>query len=107
MITRLWHGWTTPQNADTYEQLLTAEIIPAIVNRKMPGFLSIEVLRRTHADEVEFITLMQFDKLQSIVAFVGEDYEVAHIPDTARKILSRFDLRAQHYHSRNVQQAIA
>ena len=22
MILRLWHGWTTPANADRYEQLL-------------------------------------------------------------------------------------
>ena len=27
MISRIWHGWTTPENADAYEQLLRHEII--------------------------------------------------------------------------------
>jgi hypothetical protein len=26
MIIRIWHGWTTPANADTYETLLKTEI---------------------------------------------------------------------------------
>jgi hypothetical protein len=28
MICRIWHGWTTPQNADAYERLLRSEIFP-------------------------------------------------------------------------------
>jgi hypothetical protein len=28
MICRIWHGWTTPQNADGYEALLRSEIFP-------------------------------------------------------------------------------
>lgn len=26
MIVRIWHGWTTPANADTYEAMLKEEI---------------------------------------------------------------------------------
>ena len=26
MISRIWHGWTTPENANTYENLLKEEI---------------------------------------------------------------------------------
>jgi hypothetical protein len=26
MISRIWHGWTTPVNADAYESLLKSEI---------------------------------------------------------------------------------
>ena len=29
-IMRIWHGWTAPQNADAYEQLLKSEILPGI-----------------------------------------------------------------------------
>jgi hypothetical protein len=28
---------------------------------------------------------------------VGEDYEVAHVPERARAVLSRFDERLAHY----------
>jgi hypothetical protein len=46
MIGRIWHGWTTPGNADPYEALLRSTIFPGIVGRKVPGFRRIELLRR-------------------------------------------------------------
>ncbi len=30
MIARLWHGWTEPPQAETYEELLKHEILPGI-----------------------------------------------------------------------------
>ena len=30
MISRLWHGWTTRENADAYETLLRSEVLPGI-----------------------------------------------------------------------------
>ena len=54
-------------------------------------------MRRDLGDEVEFQTLMWFDSLDSIKAFVGEDYAVSHVPDAARAVLSRFDSHAAHY----------
>ena len=38
MIARVWHGWTTPENADTYEALLKSEIFPGIFAKNVPGF---------------------------------------------------------------------
>ena len=32
MISRIWHGWTTPGNADKYEMLLKEEIFIGIQN---------------------------------------------------------------------------
>jgi antibiotic biosynthesis monooxygenase (ABM) superfamily enzyme len=97
MILRIWHGWTTPANADTYENLLKTEIFPGIAAKSIPGYRSIELLRRNAGDEVEFITMMRFDSLQSVKDFVGEDYEHAYVPDKARAVLLRFDERSQHY----------
>jgi antibiotic biosynthesis monooxygenase (ABM) superfamily enzyme len=66
MIRRLWYGWTTPQNADAYETLLRTQIFPGIVGRKIPGFRRIELLRRDTGDEVEFVTVMQFDTIEAV-----------------------------------------
>jgi len=33
MICRLWRGWTSPENAASYEALLKGTIIPAIEGR--------------------------------------------------------------------------
>jgi len=97
MISRIWHGWTTHQNADVYEQLLKEEIFVGIQNRHIPGFKGIQLLRRQLNDETEFITIMTFDTLESVKEFAGSDYEQAVVPEKARGILSHFDQRSQHY----------
>ena len=97
MICRLWRGWTTPANADAYERIVRGEVIPGIEARAIPGFRHIDLMRRELDGEVEFQTLMWFDSLDSIRAFVGEDYAVSHVPAAARAVLERFDERAAHY----------
>ena len=96
-ICRLWRGWTTPGNAAAYEAIVRGEVIPGIEARQIPGFRHIDLMRRDLGDEVEFQTLMWFDDLDSIRAFIGEDYAVSHVPPAAQAVLSRFDRRAAHY----------
>ena len=50
--------------------------------------------------EVEFITIMGFESWDAVKQFAGEDYEKAYVPPKARKVLSRFDDRSQHYEIR-------
>jgi hypothetical protein len=97
MICRLWRGWTTPANAAVYEAIVRREVIPDIEARRIPGFGHIDLMRRDLGDEVEFQTLMWFDDLESIRAFIGEDYAVSHVPPAAQAVLARFDKRAAHY----------
>ena len=97
MISRIWHGWTTPGNADVYETLLKEEIFVGIGQRQIPGYRGIHLYRRDLGDEVEFVTVMWFDALEAVRAFAGEDYEAAVVPPKARALLSRFDSRSQHY----------
>jgi heme-degrading monooxygenase HmoA len=100
MISRIWHGWTTPDNADTYEALLKEEIFVGIQNRRIHGFEGIQLLRRSVGAEVEFITIMRFESLDAVREFAGEDYEAAVVPPKARAVLARFDARSQHYEVR-------
>lgn len=97
MIARIWHGYTTHENADVYEKLLTTEIITGIQGRRIPGFQQIKVLRRELESETEFITVMEFDSLDAVREFAGEDYEGAVVPEAAQAVLSHFDARSQHY----------
>jgi len=97
MIGRIWHGYTTFENADAYFAILTAEVVPGIVKMNIAGFKSIQVLKRRLDDEIEFLTIMWFESIESIKSFTGEDYEVAHVPPRAREVLKRFDSRSDHY----------
>ncbi len=96
-VKRVWHGWTTHGNADAYQTLLNAEVFPGIEAKNIPGYRSIELLRRELPDEVEFITIMTFDSLQCVVDFQGEDYTRSYVPEAAQKVLSRWDDHAAHY----------
>lgn len=100
MISRIWHGWTTANNADAYEALLKSEIFTGIQDRHIPGYLGIQLFRRNLGNEVEFVTVMWFDSLAAVRAFAGEDYELAVVPPKARELLARFDERSQHYEVR-------
>ncbi len=103
MVSRIWHGWTTPENADTYENLLKTEIFPGIASKNVSGYQGIQLLRRPLEPldaEIEFITIMWFESWESVKQFAGEDYERAYVPSKARKVLSRFDDRSQHYEIR-------
>jgi antibiotic biosynthesis monooxygenase (ABM) superfamily enzyme len=100
MISRLWRGWTTPQNADAYETLLRMQIFPGILARKVEGFRRIELMRRSLGAEIEFVTVMWFDSLEAVKGFAGEAWEVAVVPPAARAVLARFDERSLHYEVR-------
>ena len=97
MISRVWHGWTSPERGDAYERLLREEIFVGIAERAIPGFRSIDLLRREADGEAEFVTIMWFDSLEAVREFAGEDLTRAVVPAAARALLSRFDVRAAHY----------
>lgn len=100
MIKRIWHGWTTNVDADVYESLLEEEIFPGIAAKGISGYRDIQLLRRPHENEVEFITIMTFDSWDSVKEFVGEDLSVSYVPAKAQEVLSRWDDRSQHYEVR-------
>jgi heme-degrading monooxygenase HmoA len=95
LISRIWHGWTSRENADAYESLLKSEILPGI--HRVEGYLGATLLRREVPEGVEFVTMTLFDSLDAVRRFAGEDYERAVVPPEARALLSRFDERSVHY----------
>jgi heme-degrading monooxygenase HmoA len=97
MISRIWRGWTSRQNADAYERLLRSEIFKGIDHREILGYRGIHLLRRDVPEGVEFVTVMWFDSLDAVKSFSGEDLEAAVVPPKAHKLLSRFDARSAHY----------
>jgi heme-degrading monooxygenase HmoA len=95
MIARLWHGYTTPEHADSYEALLKPELLPGISKKK--GYRGSHLFRRRAGDEVEFITILFWDSMDDLKAVTGSDYETAVIPAERRQFLSRYDAKAVHY----------
>ena len=99
-IKRVWHWWTTKENADKYQNILSKEVLPGIEAKNISGYQKIEVLRTEHEHEVEFVTIMRFDSLDAVREFAGAAYQEAVVPEKARAVLSRFDRQSQHYEVR-------
>jgi len=97
VIVRYWRGWTTPENADAYQRVVSETVLPSIAARRLAGYHGAYLLRREVGEEVEFATVMLFDSLDNIKAFAGDDYETAYVPGAAREVLERFDERSAHY----------
>lgn len=97
MISRIWHGQTSRENAAAYEELLRAEILPGIASRRIRGLQGAHLLRRDVAEGVEFVTILWFESLDAVREFAGKDYEASVVPEKARRLLTRFDARAAHY----------
>jgi aminoglycoside 6'-N-acetyltransferase len=99
VIVRIWHGWTTPDNADAYQQLLDETIVPNILARGIPGLREVDILRQRGIDdgEVEFLTIMTFDDWAAVESFAGPDTTAAVVPASAQRLLARHDQHSQHY----------
>ncbi len=97
MICRIWRGWTNRENAEKYEAVVRQQVIPGIEARQIPGFMHIDLMRRELEAGAEFQTIMWFDNIESVVAFMGNDYETAHVPAAAVAVLDGFDAKAVHF----------
>jgi antibiotic biosynthesis monooxygenase (ABM) superfamily enzyme len=70
--------------------------MPGIEARRIPGSCSTDLVRRERERDVEFMTLMWFDSLDAVRAFMGEDYEVRTCP-RMQVVFAGFDGRSAHY----------
>jgi heme-degrading monooxygenase HmoA len=95
MIARVWHGYTKPEHADSYESMLKPERLPGVSKKK--GYKGSYLLRRDLGGEIEFITILLWESIDAIRAVAGPDYETAVIPEERRQYLARYDAKAAHY----------
>ena len=96
-IIRTWKGWTTLSNAPVYEDILINEVFPTVKKKGVDGLEKVSISTLEKENEVEFFLVLQFDSLEAVKSFAGENYERAYIPDNAKRVLLRYDDTAQHF----------
>lgn len=94
-ITRLWHGRTKGEDADTYLEYITRTGLAGY--RSTPGNLSAKILRRIDGEICHFITISEWENYASIKAFAGEDFENAKYYEEDKKYLLEFEKNVIHY----------
>ena len=96
-IIRVWKGWTSLENASIYEDMLINEVFPEVKKKGVKGLEKVSISRLDKKGEVEFFLILQFNSIDSVKTFAGENYKTAYIPDNAKRVLLRYEETAQHY----------
>ena len=91
MIVRQWHGGTSKDDADAYEELFRTK------GPEVEGRRGSYLLRRDCGDQTEFIVMHIHDSLDAIIAVFDSDYEAAKFLPGAERILVKYDKTVTHY----------
>jgi len=85
-------------HAQNYDDYLQKELFPRLDRELRPhGYRGYQLLRFSRGKEVEFMTMLWFDSIESVRLFTGENYGTPVISEKARSLLTRFADRADHY----------
>jgi heme-degrading monooxygenase HmoA len=100
MITRVWHGRTSLQQADRYLNFLLSKGTEEY--RQTKGNISIKVWRRIENDCCHFYTVTEWESLAAVKLFAGDDYEKAVYFPEDEGVLLEFEETVLHYESYDV-----
>lgn len=88
MITRIWRGWTRPEDTEAYADYILATGIAEYA--ATPGNLGAYLVSRPDGDRTEFLTISFWDTPEAIVAFAGDDIDQAvFYPEDDRFLIDR------------------
>jgi heme-degrading monooxygenase HmoA len=97
MITRVWHGRTSLKDADRYLDFLLNKGTEDY--KKVKGNLSVRVWKRIAADCCHFNTVTEWESIDAIRKFAGEDFDKAVYYPEDNGALLEFEERVMHYDS--------
>jgi hypothetical protein len=84
VIARVWHGYTKSEHADAYESMAEAG---AFAGHRQGQRIQGQLLASQKGwEEIEFITIMLWDSIESIRAVAGQDYETAVVHRRAPQV---------------------
>lgn len=95
MITRIWHGKTIANKADTYLEYVQKTGLKDYL--ATPGNISAKILRRIDGDICHFYTITEWKDIESIINFAGNDYEKAKYYPEDKGYLLEFEEAVNHY----------
>jgi hypothetical protein len=83
MMCRVWRGWTKAGHAQSYDDYLRKDLFPRLNQElRSRGYRGYQLLRIGRDEEVEFMTMLWFESIDSVRSFAGENYETPVISDT-------------------------
>jgi heme-degrading monooxygenase HmoA len=95
MISRHWIGVVKNQHEQDYIGHLDSTVIPNL--SKENGLKNVYYLKRKVDKGVEFLIVTEWDSVEAIKQFAGEQYDKAVIDPYAKSLLISYDKKVRHY----------
>ncbi|HSD62460.1 MAG TPA: DinB family protein [Ignavibacteriaceae bacterium] len=95
MITRIWHGRTKKEDAEKYLQYVIGTGIKDYLDSK--GNLDTQIWRSTEGEISHIFTVTQWDDIESIKKFAGEEFNKAKYYPEDEKYLLELEREVKHY----------
>jgi len=95
MISRHWTGLVKKGREDEYIAHLQNDTFKKLF--EIDGFTNATILKRDFENGIEFLIITEWDSLETIKKFAGENYEVAVVPQIAKEMMIHYDDLAKHY----------
>jgi heme-degrading monooxygenase HmoA len=101
-VSRHWSGICRREKANAYIMHLQNDTFKKL--ETIDGFVSASILKRDVKEGVEFLIVTEWENLEAIKKFAGENAETAVVPKVVDEMMIQYDKRVRHY---DVQTAIS
>ena len=99
MIERVWSARTTPDKAAAYASYFQRVVLPELA--AVAGYRGARLLQReTPASATEVVVVTEWESLDAIRGFAGDDIDRAVVDDEAAALLSEYDRSVRHFEIR-------
>lgn len=94
-IERHWTGIARKERAAEYIQHLKHDTFPQLSGIK--GFISARILHRELKEGIEFLIVTEWESIEDIKKFAGDDVEQSVVPELVQNIMLQYDQRCRHF----------
>lgn len=95
MISRIWHGRTKAEKAESYKDVLIETGVKE--TRATKGNLGVTVLCKKGPETAEFLFISLWESFEAITRFAGREIEKAVYYPEDKEYLLEFEPEVQHY----------
>src|SRR5437868_7027629 len=95
-IVRVWQGSGTADGVRRYcHEYFAPVLLPRL--RAVPGFRGARILVRTLGDETQLVVETEWESMQAVTSFAGEESDRAVVEPIVSELLTYFDNSVTHY----------
>jgi heme-degrading monooxygenase HmoA len=95
MISRHWIGIVKKDRVSDYTEHLEKITFPEL--KRISGFSDSYFLTRETQEGIEFLVVTEWDSIEAIKKFAGQEYDRAVVPKAAQNMIISFETKVKHY----------